>query len=139
MRTRTAIAMAAVAALGTAGMMSVPARADAAKGTPPHIDNRYPVNLIYPKDAQSRGEEGVFNMALYLSSGGHPTGRMRIYKSTGFKDLDNAAIESALAWHYVPAMDADGDAVSGWVPIHIQFKLPSAEQPAPASAPPAKP
>ena len=101
------------------------ARADDGKITPAQIDkNAGQVELAYPMDAQVRGEEGSIDFALYLSAGGHPTGKFKLMKSTGFADLDDAAIQSAMAWHYLPARTADGDTTSAWLPLHLEFRLP---------------
>jgi len=101
---------------------------------PAKIDkNAGPVQLKYPKDAQRNGEEGSIDFALYLTAGGHPTGKIRIFKSTGFKDLDNAAVDSALNWHYVPAQTTDGDTQSGWITLHLEYKLPKAKAQPPKS------
>ncbi len=101
------------------------ARAGDAQLIPAEIDKSAgPVTLKYPKDAQARGEEGNIDLFLLISSGGHPTGRYKIAKSTGYDDLDNAALESALNWRYVPARTKDGDAHSSWMRVHIEFKLP---------------
>lgn len=115
------------------------AQADGAKGTPPRIDKSSGnVQLIYPTDAQAKGEEGSIDFALYISAGGHPTGRYKIYKSTGHPDLDNAALESALGWPYVPGKNAGGETVSAWVPIHLEFRLPKKPASGEASAKPSQ-
>lgn len=119
----------ALAVVGMAGL----AHAGDAKLIPAKIDrNAGQVNLIYPRDAQARGEEGGVDLLLQISSQGHPTGRVKVAKSSGFADLDNAAIQSAMNWRYTPAMTVDGDAQTSWVPLHIEYKLPqNAPQPAP--------
>jgi TonB family protein len=95
---------------------------------PAKIDkNAGPVQLKYPKDAQRNGEAGSIDFALYLTASGRPTGKIRILKSTGFKDLDNAAIDSALNWRYVPAQTTDGDTQSSWITLHLEYKLPRAK------------
>lgn len=113
---------ACVAGLALSGGM---ARAAEGKITPPQIDKSAgDVQVTYPIDAQARGEEGSIDFALYLNAEGRPTANLKIMKSTGFDDLDNAAIQSALGWHYLPARTAEGDTTSAWVPLHLDFRLP---------------
>lgn len=126
---------AAMCAAGLA-LTSAAARADDANTRPPQIDKTAgPVQVAYPLDAQAHGEEGTIDFALYVSAGGHPTGKYKIYKSTGFTDLDNSALQSALSWHYIAGKDADGETTSAWLPLHLEFKLP----PSPAASAPANP
>lgn len=102
--------------------------------TPPRIDSSH-VNPtpLYPDDAQKRGEQGSVDLSVYISYSGHPTGALKVVRSSGFDDLDNSAIEAVLGWHYIPATDSGGDTHSAWMPVHVEFKLP----PPPQSAPPA--
>jgi len=132
-RQRTSVA----ACLAGLALAVTAARADDGKITPAQIDKSGgQIQLAYPTDAQARGEEGSIDFALYLSAGGHPTGKFKLMKSTGFADLDDAAIQSAMAWHYLPARTADGDTTSAWIPLHLEFRLPKppasgAAQPSP--------
>ena len=106
-------------------LLSAPAHAGGAKAAKPHIDKSAGnIQLIYPVDSQAKGEEGSIDFALYISAGGHPTGKYKIYNSTGYPDLDNAAVQSAMGWSYIPGTDASGDKVSAWIPIHLEYRLP---------------
>lgn len=105
------------------------AQADDAKTVPAKIDRTAgPVRLIYPKDAQVRGEEGSVDIVLQINASGRPTGRYKFAKSSGSPDLDNAALQSMLNWHYTAARKADGETTSWWLPLHVEYKLP--KQPA---------
>jgi TonB family protein len=106
----------------------IPARVDMAR---PHLQP------AYPDGAQVNGEQGTVVMDVYVNSDGRPT-KARITRSTGFDDLDNAAMESVLNWRFVPAERA-GDTVSDWTRVQIEFQLPQAPVMTPASMPGAPP
>lgn len=76
----------------------------------------------YPDSAQLNGEEGTVLVGVLV----RPTGRasnFRVEQSSGFEDLDTAAVQGAMNWHYVPA-ERNGDRVSDWTTIKIVFHLP---------------
>ena len=75
--------------------LTVPgAQAGEAKLIPAAIDqDAGPVALKYPEAAQLRGEEGEIYMYVYIAADGRPTGRAKVVQSTGYDDLDNAALE----------------------------------------------
>ncbi|MDE2466269.1 MAG: energy transducer TonB [Alphaproteobacteria bacterium] len=123
-KNRIAIA-AALVALGA--MFGVPALAGA-KATPPHVDGQLPTRVIYPKSAQIAGEQGAVELALLIGSNGRPRTTFRIIRSSGHADLDTAALQSAMNWHYVPARDSAGDPTSGWVYLRINYNLPVHEK-----------
>jgi len=65
-----------------------------------------------------------------------PSGRaskVRVAQSSGFADLDNAAVEGVLNWRFVPAIH-DGDAVSDWTTVRIVFEMPQIVPPSPLPA-----
>lgn len=134
--TMRAIPVAAAAFLLTAAPGAVLAQESGL--TPPKIDNsRVNPAPLYPDGAQIRGEQGSVDLSVYVSYSGRPTGKLKLVKSSGFGDLDNSAVEAVLGWHYIPAMTADGDTRSAWMPVHIEFKPPPPPaQPAPPPAPP---
>ena len=95
-----------------------------AKGTPPHVDMTQPHPQPYPDSAQVNGEEGAVLVSVYVRPNGRAT-KIRVDRSSGFTDLDNAAVESVLNWRFVPAMH-DGDTVSDWTKVNIVYQLPRA-------------
>jgi protein TonB len=98
------------------------------------VDHNYPTpQPPYPDSAQLAGEQGDVLVDVYVSSSGRPH-KVRISQSSGFKDLDDAAVEAAVNWRYIPATE-DGDTVSSWTTVKLHFQLPQAQ---PASATPAK-
>jgi protein TonB len=85
----------------------------------------------YPDAAQLNGEEGTVLVDVYVRPNGR-AGKVRVAQSSGFNDLDNAAVESVLNWRFVPAT-RDGDLVSDWSAVKIVYQLP---RPAPPQPPP---
>jgi protein TonB len=118
---------------GAAASFAVSATGTAlAADTPPHVDVTQPHAQVYPESAQANGEEGTVLVNVYV----HPNGKVGKYnlaQSSGFGDLDNAALESVLNWRFVPAT-RDGDQVSDWTTVKIVYQLPRV--PAQPSSPP---
>ena len=96
--------------------------------SPPKIDRSYPTpQPAYPDSAQLSGEQGDVLVGVSVSSGGKPR-RLRIDRSSGFNDLDNAATEAVAQWRFVPAIE-NGDTRSAWTTVKIHFELPQPIQP----------
>ena len=93
---------------------------------PAQIDTSRPHDQVYPRGAQVSGEQGDIYLKIYVHANGKAD-RITVAKSSGYSDLDNAAIESALNWHYVPATQ-NGDAVADWMMVHIVYQLPAGQQ-----------
>jgi len=102
--------------------------------TPPRVDHNYAApQPAYPASAQSAGEQGDVVLSVYVGANGHAR-KLRLVRSSGFHDLDMAAAEGVLNWHYIPAMNG-GDAYSDWMEVTIHYELPPPIQGAqPASA-----
>ncbi|EQD26376.1 protein containing TonB [mine drainage metagenome] len=47
---------------------------------------------------------------------------VKVDQSSGYRDLDRAAIEAARKWKFNPG-SRDGKPVGGWVKVPVQFKL----------------
>ena len=103
-----------------------------AADTPAHVDVTQPHPQLYPESAQASGEEGTVLVNVYVRSNGK-VGKYNLAQSSGFGDLDNAALESVLNWRFVPAT-RDGDLVSDWTTVKIVYQLPRV--PAQPTSPP---
>ncbi|MBV8798333.1 MAG: energy transducer TonB [Alphaproteobacteria bacterium] len=108
--------------LGVVGL-TVWAASAWAEDRPPKVDTSKPAPVVYPVTAQERGEEGTVVISVYVADNGKPQ-RFNIAKSSGFGDLDNAAIETAMNWHYLPAT-RNGSSASDWGDFQIVYKLPA--------------
>ena len=93
-----------------------------AEDHPPKVDTSRPTPVVYPKESQARGEEGTVVLHVDVTSSGQPV-RLQIVKSSGYADLDNAAMETAYNWHYVPAIRG-GDTSEDWATVQIKYALP---------------
>ena len=90
---------------------------------PPRLDTSVPnTPPPYPDAAQNNGEEGTILVDVYVRSSGKAL-RAKVSKSSGFDDLDTAAVQGVLNWHYLPAM-RDGDTVSDWTTVKVVYQLP---------------
>jgi periplasmic protein TonB len=105
----------------------------ASADSPAKIDHSYPTpQPAYPDSAQLNGEQGDVTLDVYVNSAGTPR-RFKIFQSSGFGDLDNAAAEAVAGWHFIPAIK-NGNTGSAWTAVKIHFALPQPVQAAPASA-----
>ena len=119
--TRKLIGFGAIACV--ASMMSLgPAMAD----TSPKVDTTKPTPVVYPTGAQQAGEEGTVVLGVYVDDSGKAV-KVDVAKSSGYGDLDNAAVETAFNWHYVPAIRG-GETASDWARVQVVYKLPEAPQ-----------
>jgi protein TonB len=95
----------------------------AADDHPPKVDISQPTPVVYPKVSQARGEEGTVVLGVSISDAGQPR-RIRLLKSSGYSDLDNAAMETAFNWHYLPAIRG-GETTDDWATVQIKYTLPA--------------
>jgi TonB family protein len=115
-----ALGLFSAAAFGAA-LLAVPAAAQTATA---HVDRSAQQPVFYPKTSQVNGEEGNVYVSIYVRDDGKPV-RASLMKSSGYDDLDTAAIQSAMNWTYVPAMEY-GENASGWTTVQVVYKLPKA-------------
>ena len=98
------------------------------------VDRNYPTPApAYPDGAQFLGEQGDVLVDVLVSKRGRPY-KIRISKSSGYQDLDDAATQAAANWRYVPATSG-GEVVQDWTTVKIHFQLPQSAMATPASAP----
>ena len=114
-------------ALLTAGA----AQADATK---PHLDTSG-ANLQpnYPATALDAKETGEVLLDVAVTPGG-TVEKIALRRSTGFNDLDRAAISAVINWYFVPAME-NGAPVEGQTIIALTFAPTGSEFQPTASTP----
>lgn len=115
-------------------MIPAPGNAEAAKEAaaqgaqiapngPPHVDasgvNRQP---NYPASALPAKESGSTFVAVQVRDDG-TVDKAYIRQSSGYPDLDMAAINAVLHWKFVPAME-QGNPVAGDTVVQISFQPP---------------
>lgn len=96
-------------------------RADAA-ATPPKIDlSQTNIQPAYPDSAKGKDEHGEVQLAVYVEASGSPS-KVTVDTTSGFADLDQAAVAAVQGWHFVPATK-DGAAVAGWTKVFLRFQM----------------
>ena len=97
------------------------ARADDA-ATPPMIDLSQPNNQpAYPDSAKGKNEHGNIQLDVYVEASGSPS-KVTVDMTSGFADLDQAAVAAVQGWHFVPAT-RNGAAVAGWTKMVVHFQM----------------
>jgi protein TonB len=91
----------------------------------PRVDLSLPhPQPTYPDSAQASGEEGAVLVDVFVRPNGRAA-KVRVSRTSGFEDLDTAAVQGVLNWRYIPAI-RDGDTVSDWTTVKVVFQLPRA-------------
>ncbi len=75
----------------------------------------------YPRSARLLGHEGRVVLRVEVTRGGAPAS-VRVASSSGFSELDAAALRAVRRWRFAPARRA-GVAVAGAVEVPIVFRL----------------
>ena len=98
--------------------------ADKASGGPSF--GAYPKAKIpqppYPPLARAKGIEGTVRLSVEVLPGGR-TGQVKIEKSSGRRDLDEAAIKALKNYHAWQPKVVNGREVSTWLQWEVQFRL----------------
>jgi protein TonB len=109
--------------LGTGAALS-PAAAQDTRRLDPAFPNYQPA---YPDAAQVNGEQGDVVLRLKVTDSGHVRA-VAVVRSSGFTDLDNAAVAGVMGWRYAPA-----DSSSTLDNVTIAYRLPVKASAAPQS------
>lgn len=75
----------------------------------------------YPTVAIRRGYEGTVMLNVQVLPNGEPK-EVTIFKSSGYKVLDKAALSAVKKWKFVPAQRGF-KTVSSWAKVPIEFRL----------------
>ena len=105
-------------------LSSIPAvHAAGTSDFPPRVDGSFPNSQPpYPLGAQDLGEQGTVVVDVYVKPSGKPE-KAKISQSSGFADLDQAAMQGVLNWRFIPAM-RDSDKVSEWTTVKVVYQVP---------------
>lgn len=113
--------MAIVAALA----LGAAAPVQTGQSTPPRLDpSGTNLQPNYPASALPGREQGAIILNVEVTESGKARGVL-LLQSTGFLDLDRAAIDAVLGWHFIPAT-TDGKPAAGHVNERIVFAPPDA-------------
>ncbi|TWI65442.1 protein TonB [Pseudoduganella lurida] len=102
--------VAAILVAGTASAAEVPASFDAKN-----------CKAEYPKASLMNEEQGTVSMSFLVSTGGEVKDS-KVEKSSGFKNLDKAAIKSLSACKFKPGTK-DGAPAETWTKVDYAWKL----------------
>lgn len=87
---------------------------------PAHVDQSCPTPPpVVGNSAAVNHEHGTVGLGIYVTSRGRAR-KIRVTHSSGFDDLDNAAVAAVAGWHYTPAV-RNGGYVSDWMGLAIEF------------------
>jgi TonB family protein len=96
------------------------AQVSTAEYKPPRVDYSCPTPAPdVPQSATVNAEHGEVYLGIFVSSRGRPK-KIRVIHSSGYNDLDDAAVTAAATWHYVPAVRNEGN-VSDWMALRMEF------------------
>jgi len=91
--------------------------------TPPRFDAAYLDNPppTYPALARRRGYEGKVVLRVLIRTDGTPE-TINIVTSSGYRVLDEAALDAVRRWRFIPAQRGT-EPVVAWVDVPLTFKL----------------
>jgi len=75
----------------------------------------------YPVSALIKGIEGLVLVQAYIGIGGNAE-RVEVKISSGYPELDEAAIKAVSSWRFAPAMQGNA-ALASWFEVPIRFRL----------------
>jgi len=129
------VGLSASRALAVLALCLGPAAIAGAEEAQRQLDPTFPnYQPTYPSAAQVNGEQGDVGLKVRVNQDGRVR-NIELEKTSGFDDLDNAAIGGVLRWRYLPS-----PRWSSWVHVTIAYRLPTAMVAPPgATAPPAAP
>jgi TonB family protein len=114
---------------GACFVAAMSAQAQEAGYLAPHVDttgqNQQPP---YPSTAAANSEQGSVVLQALVNSDGKVE-RMKLAQSSGFDDLDNAALAAVMGWKFVPASrDGKPYLTPKWATVKVDFQMPNAPQ-----------
>ena len=99
--------------------------------TPVSRDPTYPAPPpVYPQDAYAQRHEGKVVLLMEIDAAGRMV-QSRVERSSGYRELDLAALAAVRQWHFRPA-HLGSLPEAGYARVPIEFNLP--ERPAQATA-----
>jgi len=79
------------------------------------------VDPVYPPASRRAGEEGTVRVRVLVDESGRPKDVV-IAKSSGFAQLDEAAMAAVRKWRFVAATNGQ-QAISAWTQVAVTFRL----------------
>lgn len=77
----------------------------------------------YPESARRSGQTGTVLLRIQILENGRP-GSIMLVNSSGYEELDDAAMEAVQQWRFVPARDRDsGQALRCYTTLPVIFQI----------------
>jgi protein TonB len=86
-----------------------------------HPIGGYQTSPHYPESARREGAEGITTLRFEVLTDGR-VGTIRVSKSAGHRDLDQAAVDAVKTWRFEPARRGK-EPVAVWVTLPVRFEL----------------
>ena len=104
---------------------AAPAAAEeTALATPPVLLNKAvmarALETVYPEHLREDGVGGTVGLWVYVDETGE-VGESEVRESSGYEELDEAALRLVGSMEFSPALDVDGNARAVWISQPIQF------------------
>ena len=116
--------LATIAGACLVGAFSMSAQAADGGSAPPHVDttgaNMQPA---WPPGAIEAKEQGTAVVGVLVNENGKPS-HPTLDRSSGYSDLDDAAMTAVMNWKFVPAM-RDGYPYEDKLEVGVNFQLPN--------------
>lgn len=80
--------------------------------------------LPYPPQARREGHQGLVKLGMAVQSNGEPTD-IKLILSSRSSVLDDAAMQAARTWRFLPARDANGQAIATRVIQPVMYRKDS--------------
>ncbi len=94
--------------------------------TPPRADGPH-TSGMYPPLARRMDEQGIATVKFIITVGGTVADPI-VVRSSGYPDLDDAALMAVRGWHYQPAT-MDGKPIAVRTEANIRFELTNPDPP----------
>jgi TonB family protein len=76
---------------------------------------------LYPAAARRRGAQGTVVLSVHVDAQGRVS-NLWLFRSSGHRSLDNAAIAAVKDWIFEPGMQ-NGRNIAMWVKVPVRFEL----------------
>ncbi|MEO7493331.1 MAG: energy transducer TonB [Massilia sp.] len=76
----------------------------------------------YPRASAIRNETGAVTISLLVGADGRPTGDAKIVRTSGYRDLDRAALIGISRCRFQPPV-VDGAPVPGWAEVKYTWEI----------------
>ena len=84
-----------------------------------HGENQVLSRPIYPSETIRARKQADVLLRVLVGESGYPK-KVEILKSSGFANLDEAAVKTVRSWKFIPAK-RDGKLIEGFIDVPVKF------------------